>query len=159
MSALAAAVAVTVYPSSGRAGYRGLMELHYDPRDPWALRLRVGAVEWVVARDLLADGLTARAGVGDVSVGPLPGGLLGIELTDATRGEARARLLAGSGEVSRLLAATYQLVPHGQEARWVDFDQLTTWLMAAANMRRRSLSPKNQPAPEHGDSEAGGESS
>ncbi|GAB3878459.1 hypothetical protein GCM10029964_029140 [Kibdelosporangium lantanae] len=51
------------------------VELRYDTRDPYAVVAafrtgRAGWVEWVFARDLLADGLIAEAGDGDVRIRP-----------------------------------------------------------------------------------------
>jgi capsular exopolysaccharide synthesis family protein len=51
------------------------VELRYDTRDPYAVVAafrtgRAGWVEWVFARDLLADGLLADAGDGDVRIRP-----------------------------------------------------------------------------------------
>ena len=51
------------------------VELTYDSRDPFAVQasFRTGqgtAVDWVFARDLLADGLMASSGTGDVRVQP-----------------------------------------------------------------------------------------
>src|SRR6266511_226498 len=51
------------------------VELRYDTRDPYAVIAafrtgRAGWVEWVFARDLLADGLLADAGDGDVRIRP-----------------------------------------------------------------------------------------
>src|SRR5215213_6281529 len=53
------------------------VELTYDSRDPYAVQasFRTGhgtAVDWVFARDLLADGLMASSGTGDVRVQPMP---------------------------------------------------------------------------------------
>src|SRR4029078_13035736 len=52
------------------------VELTYDNRDPYAVQasFRTGqgtAVDWVFARDLLADGLMASSGTGDVRVQPV----------------------------------------------------------------------------------------
>ena len=49
--------------------------LRYDTRDPYAIIAafrtgRAGWVEWVFSRDLLADGLIADAGDGDVRIRP-----------------------------------------------------------------------------------------
>src|SRR5271156_5154697 len=49
--------------------------LFYSGEDPYAIRIafHVGLdepVEWIFARDLLADGLAGRAGLGDVQVWP-----------------------------------------------------------------------------------------
>ena len=53
------------------------VELSYSSRDPYAVQasFRTGhdsTVDWVFARDLLADGLVDSAGTGDVRVQPMP---------------------------------------------------------------------------------------
>lgn len=58
----------------GDVGVSLTVELCYDPADPFAVhatfRAPDGSVEWVFARDLLADGLERPVGVGDVRVWP-----------------------------------------------------------------------------------------
>jgi len=61
------------------------VELTYDSRDPYAVQAsfrtgQVTAVDWVFARDLLADGLMASSGTGDVRVQPMPTDPTRIEL-------------------------------------------------------------------------------
>src|SRR5688500_5703820 len=49
-------------------------ELHYEPEDPYAVAVLFhtgqGKVEWIFARDLLADGLLTSSGEGDILVRP-----------------------------------------------------------------------------------------
>jgi hypothetical protein len=52
--------------------------LAYTPDDPYAVRLTFlvpgePPVSWVLARELLLDGISARSGEGDVVVEPVPG--------------------------------------------------------------------------------------
>lgn len=68
---------------------------------------------WVLARQLLADGLTGRAGEGDVIIGPAWCRDV-IELTlDAPSGYAK--FLMERADVTRFLDATGKLIPAGAE--------------------------------------------
>src|SRR6185312_13588345 len=91
------------------------VELTYDSRDPYAVQasFRTGhgtAVDWVFARDLLADGLMASSGTGDVRVQPMP--------TDATRIELELNSPSGHAlfttcaqTLGEFLDRTYESVP------------------------------------------------
>ncbi|HYZ53245.1 MAG TPA: SsgA family sporulation/cell division regulator [Streptosporangiaceae bacterium] len=106
--------------------------LHYSASDPYAIRMafHVGAdepVEWIFARDLLADGLMTPEGDGDVRVWPSPEtgpagkehGVLNIELSSPF-GEA---LFETSSEaIANFLNRTYRIVPMGKESDVIDFD-------------------------------------
>lgn len=103
--------------------------LAYDVRDPFAVRVRFGGrptagpdddgVEWLVARDLLRDGLTHPSGQGDVRLWPArtAGEVLFLELR-APSGHALFEL--ARGELAQFLASTERLVPPGQESAAVD---------------------------------------
>jgi hypothetical protein len=105
--------------------------LHYSSADPYAIRVafHVGLdepVEWTFARELLANGLKGRDGLGDVRVWPAPseaGGtpeqVLHIELSSPS-GEARFE--APLPEISAFLRRTWRIVPAGQEADFVDVE-------------------------------------
>ncbi|MFE2738809.1 SsgA family sporulation/cell division regulator, partial [Streptomyces sp. NPDC059349] len=54
------------------------MSLRYEPTDPYVVRAAFFAdtdepVEWVLGRDLLADGLRGSAGCGDIRIWPAVG--------------------------------------------------------------------------------------
>jgi hypothetical protein len=94
------------------------VELRYDTRDPYAVVAafrtgRAGWVEWVFARDLLADGLIAEAGNGDVRIRPA--------VDDP---EASAQ------ELADFLDRTYDVVVPGNEHLWVDVDEALTHLIS-----------------------------
>ncbi|MET9595438.1 SsgA family sporulation/cell division regulator [Streptomyces sp. NPDC006516] len=102
-------------------------QLRYDPTDPYAVHLSLGApmagpVVWVFARELLAEGLRRPAGVGDVLVFPrhrcLPDTMRIVLRTRA--GAALVELPAS--EVTRFLRTTGELVPPGTEGAYVDID-------------------------------------
>ncbi|WAL69756.1 SsgA family sporulation/cell division regulator [Amycolatopsis cynarae] len=99
----------------------------YLARDPYAVTLafrtrRGDWIEWCFARDLLRDGLTGQAGLGDVRVRPdlvAPGKLLVLEL-ESPDGYALVELKRA--DVERFLAASERAVPHGSEGALVDVD-------------------------------------
>lgn len=102
----------------------------YDPDDPYAvmLRLRSGRdawVEWVFARELLAEGLFFAVGLGDVRLEPFPGDGLLVTL-DSPSGHALLRLDAA--HAARVLTGSFELVRRGCEE--VDWD-LALELLAA----------------------------
>lgn len=100
--------------------------LHYDVTDPYAVAVvfqtRSGPVEWIFARELLADGLIAAAGEGDIQVRPSADdeAAVLIELRAPTGG---AVLDAPAEELADFLDATYDLVLPGEEDQYVDFDR------------------------------------
>jgi hypothetical protein len=105
--------------------------LYYSTEDPYAIRVafHVGLdepVEWIFARELLANGLKGRDGLGDVRVWPAPaqGGnaaeqVLHIELSSPF-GEAHFE--APIRDVSDFLRRTYRIVPAGEEVGFVDVE-------------------------------------
>ena len=99
-------------------------ELEYDTLDPYAVAvvLHAGpsAVRWLFGRDLLADGLLARCGDGDVRVGPAADpALIVVELTSP---DGAAVLEAPAKEIAAFLDRTYDVVPAGSESDWFDFE-------------------------------------
>ena len=99
-------------------------ELEYDTRDPYAVAVVLhagpGAVRWLFGRDLLADGLLARCGEGDVRVGPAADpALILVELTSP---DGAAVLEAPAKEIAAFLDRTYDVVPAGSESDWFDFE-------------------------------------
>ncbi|TLS46032.1 SsgA family sporulation/cell division regulator [Streptomyces montanus] len=110
------------------------VRLYYKDTDPYAVQFSFDVtpddvVRWTFARELLDQGTTTPAGIGDVKitpVGPLPDRCLSIEL-EAPDGYAR---LEGSiAPVKEWLAETYAAVPAGQESKAVDIDSLLDELL------------------------------
>jgi hypothetical protein len=99
-------------------------ELEYDTRDPYAVAvvLHAGAssVRWLFGRDLLADGLLARCGDGDVRIGPA--GDPALVVVELTSPEGAAVLEAPATDLAAFLDRTYDIVPAGSESDWFDFD-------------------------------------
>ncbi|MFF3503880.1 SsgA family sporulation/cell division regulator [Streptomyces sp. NPDC003247] len=111
--------------------------LHYDRRDPFAVRMTFPApatlegvdVCWTFARDLLAAGLHDVEGHGDVRVRPY-----GYDRTvlEFRAPEGTAVIHVHSSEIRRFLRATRDLVPAGREHLQLDLDHGLAELMRDA---------------------------
>jgi Streptomyces sporulation and cell division protein, SsgA len=102
------------------------VELSYSSRDPYAVQasFRTGhdsTVDWVFARDLLADGLVDSAGTGDVRVQPMSSDPTRIEL-ELTSPSGHALFSTSAQSLSDFLDRTYEAVPPTSEYSWLDFD-------------------------------------
>ncbi|GAA3438268.1 SsgA family sporulation/cell division regulator [Kutzneria kofuensis] len=110
------------------------VELRYDTRDPYAVTaaFRVpptGSVVWCFARDLLADGLIAEAGLGDVRIRPAAADPALVDLTISSPA-GLATFVAFAEDLADFLDDTYDLVPPGAEGQWVSVDDALTTLTA-----------------------------
>jgi hypothetical protein len=110
------------------------VELSYSSRDPYAVQasFRTGQsspVDWVFARDLLADGLVDSAGTGDVRVQPMSTDPTRIEL-ELTSPSGHALFTTSSQSLSDFLDRTYEAVPPTSEYSWLDFDAALDQLLA-----------------------------
>ncbi len=105
--------------------------LAYDVRLPLEVRLvlRSGAegdedVIWIFARDLLVDGVKAYSGIGDVRVWPFGSDRIGMSVHGA-EGDDEARwadMVLPRERVMRFLARSFDLVPRGEEPRYLHLD-------------------------------------
>ncbi|WP_175410892.1 SsgA family sporulation/cell division regulator [Streptomyces sp. TRM64462] len=101
--------------------------LRYDCGDPFAVRMAFPApatlegveVVWEFSRDLLAAGLDAPAGCGDVRVRPYGGDRTVLEF-HAPEGVAMVHVR--SSDVRRFLQRSRHLVPAGCEHLFLDLD-------------------------------------
>ncbi|MFI9227450.1 spore wall synthesis regulator SsgD [Streptomyces rimosus] len=101
--------------------------LHYHRADPLAVRISFppeisldGAeVDWAFARELLAEGLRAPAGTGDVRVRPLgpERTVLEFHVEDGV-----AMVQVRTDDLRRFLDRTYRSVPAGHEQEHMDVD-------------------------------------
>jgi len=100
------------------------VDLEYDSHDPYAVvtayRTGQGTVRWMFCRGLLADGLLAPTGDGDVRVSPAADPALVVFELNAPAGAAV--LEASAQELAAFLDRTYEQVPAGEESEWFDFD-------------------------------------
>ncbi|KAB2975842.1 MULTISPECIES: spore wall synthesis regulator SsgD [Streptomyces] len=111
--------------------------LHYDRRDPFAVRMTFPApatlegveVCWTFSRDLLLAGLEEPQGDGDVRVRPYGYDRTVLEF-HAPEGTAVVHIR--SGEVRRFLRSTSELVPLGLEHLQLDMDRDLAELMRDA---------------------------
>jgi Streptomyces sporulation and cell division protein, SsgA len=102
--------------------------LRYDTDDPYAVRLGFPtapgreAVEWMFARELLAAGLVAPAGDGDVRIWPSPeqgDDQLYVELCSPS---GRALFILRRAVLAEFSRRCEELVPPGTEAEHLDID-------------------------------------
>lgn len=101
--------------------------VRYDAADPYAVHVTFltgggDSVEWVFARSLLTDGVTAPAGQGDVRVWPVERSgerLLSIAMSSPS---GAALFEAARDDVVEFLTQTYVAVPTGAEESFVDLD-------------------------------------
>ncbi|GAB7029940.1 SsgA family sporulation/cell division regulator [Streptomyces sp. NPDC021749] len=111
--------------------------LHYQPADPLAVRMSFppeisldgSAVDWAFARELLAEGLRAPAGRGDVRVRPCGADRTVMEF-HADEGIAMVQL--DTAEVRRFLDRSYEAVPAGSELAYLGMDRGLAELFGAA---------------------------
>ena len=110
--------------------------LHYSGGDPYAIRMafHVGAedpVEWIFARDLLADGLMAPEGDGDVQIWPSSPALGPDGQTQGPLSVLNVKLSSPFGEahfeapaeaIANFLDRTYRIVQMGKESEVIDID-------------------------------------
>jgi hypothetical protein len=113
-------------------------ELEYDATDPFAVTavFRSGAapIRWVFARDLLAEGMFAPVGEGDVHVWPcLDAGGRAVVILELTSPHGEALLQAASIDVSDFLLRTFELVPRGAEDMGIDLDHTVLRLLGGAS--------------------------
>ncbi|MGW3729613.1 SsgA family sporulation/cell division regulator [Streptomyces sp. NPDC000851] len=112
------------------------MRLRYEPSDPYVVHAAFTAaetddpVEWVLGRDLLADGLLGPAGEGDVrawTAGEHDRCDLYL-LFSPPAGTALLRIPAQ--QLGVFLRETEAMVPRGSESESMDLDASLTFLLA-----------------------------
>lgn len=111
------------------------VELRYDTRDPFAVYALfepegARAVQWILSRDLLADGLIVRSGDGDVRVWPAPENEEMVIIEFVTP-KGQARFEAHAQDLADFLDTTYEVVLPGAEENWFDFDAEIERMIAA----------------------------
>ncbi|MFF4346220.1 SsgA family sporulation/cell division regulator [Streptomyces sp. NPDC001530] len=107
------------------------IEFSYTNRDPYAVTLIFDAegnqpVRWVFSRELLTEGIMARAGGGDVAVWPEERADGQVSLWIEVGHVPHTAFFEVAAEpVTEWLIGSYRLVPMGQEMGCVDWDELT----------------------------------
>ena len=108
------------------------VELRYETLDPYAVvaAFRTGRhlVDWVFARDLLADGLLGEAGDGDVRIRPSADDPECV-LFELNSPSGHAVFEASAQELADFLDRTYDVVLPGNEHMWVTIDEALTRLI------------------------------
>jgi hypothetical protein len=97
--------------------------LRYSVYEPFAVTAGFSlpdspAVYWVMARDLLRDGVTMPSGLGDIKIYPTPDGLL-IELHSPS---GMATLLAPIEPVAQFVNTIYAAVPEESEGEYFSIE-------------------------------------
>ncbi|MEU6668059.1 SsgA family sporulation/cell division regulator [Streptomyces sp. NPDC046727] len=103
------------------------VRLRYEPTDPYVVRAVFFVdcdepVEWVLGRDLLADGLTGSAGCADVRIWSAVGRgdrWMYIALVSSA---GTALLEVPVRDITSFLQDTEALVPRGTESGYIDWD-------------------------------------
>lgn len=111
--------------------------LSYDRTDPFAVRMAFPApatlggteVFWEFSRELLAAGMDAPAGVGDVRVRPFGYDRTVLEFHAA---EGIAMVHVRTAELRRFLRRAQEVVPAGDEHRFLDLDRGLTHLLGGS---------------------------
>ncbi|MFI5658471.1 SsgA family sporulation/cell division regulator [Streptomyces sp. NPDC051684] len=104
------------------------VRLRYSEDDPLVVEVTVSrrgrrVEHWLFSRDLLSEGLSGQAGVGDVTVCPVvdPDGPPGVLLRARDTGRG-LRVRIGHQSLLVYLARSHALIPFGSEVRpgWID---------------------------------------
>ncbi|MFJ3669529.1 SsgA family sporulation/cell division regulator [Streptomyces sp. NPDC090106] len=108
----------------------------YDPREPFAVRLRLPGTgdeehnDWYFARDLLQEGLRRPAGAGDVLIRPTRRPTGGQDLALLLRTDEGAALLHLPAQPVRAwLVRTWEALPPGEEGTRLDWDEAASALL------------------------------
>ncbi len=102
-------------------------DLCYDASDPYAIHASFWTgtdekVDWVFARELLAEGLRRSAGTGDVRVWPDHSHSQSVICIALSSPEGYARLEAPARALQSFLARTNAAVPPGAEHQYYDLE-------------------------------------
>ncbi|PYC88412.1 SsgA family sporulation/cell division regulator [Streptomyces tateyamensis] len=107
-------------------------ECSYSTADPFAVRCQFpgerDSVDWVFGRDLLARGLTAGCGDGDVHIAPADRQNVYIAVAGPN---GVALLVASVSDLVDFLTRSYALVPKGTEGAHIDWDACIDRLLAS----------------------------
>jgi len=111
-------------------------ELHYDPRDPYAVTtvFMTGAstVRWTFGRELLCAGLYEPSGDGDVHVWPcLDSEGHAVVIIELCSPDGEALVQAKTGDLSGFVDRMSKTVEIGNESAHLDVDAAITAIVAA----------------------------
>jgi sporulation and cell division protein SsgA len=118
------------------------VDLRYDTSDPFAVTLSFCCgsdqwTDWIVSRDLLGEGMTARAGEGDIRIRPseFEPNLVLLHLESPA---GHADFSADRRQLQKFLDCTVGLVPYGYEAERLDIGSFISQVLAENNDWRSS---------------------
>jgi hypothetical protein len=99
----------------------------YYTDDPFAVTVEIQTrgnrfVDWVLARELLVEGLYAPAGIGDIRVRPATMGKWEVTLIEICSPDGHAVLEVDRDLLQRFVLATIEAVPLGSESTAFDMD-------------------------------------
>ncbi len=111
-------------------------ELHYDPRDPYAVTtvFMTGAsqVRWTFGRDLLTEGLYEPSGDGDVHVWPcLDSDGHAVVIIELCSPDGEALVQAKTGDLSSFVERMSAAVQPGHESDHIDMDATINAILTA----------------------------
>jgi len=105
-----------------------LIELVYDPADPWTISVHFPEPKWLLFREDLwscTQGSLSR-GLGDVRITSERQGFTRIDLSSPT---GKASLWLDTPTLNEFLYMSYVLIPEGQEMKGVDWEYETCLLL------------------------------
>ncbi|MER8068355.1 MULTISPECIES: SsgA family sporulation/cell division regulator [Streptomyces] len=112
---------------SEELSFRIPVELHYEVRDPYAVRMTFhlpgdAPVTWTFGRELLLDGINTPSGDGDVHIAPTTPEELSDVHMRLQVGDDHALFRVSAAPLVAFLDRTDRLVPLGQERTLSDFE-------------------------------------
>lgn len=117
-----------------------LAGMRYDVSDPYAVQVafhtgspdaEAAVVEWTFARQLLADGVVAPVGEGDVQVWPSSSEGAQVVCLSLSSPSGKALFEVPLTALVQFLGQTYAAVPTGGESAYVDVDAELSLLLWA----------------------------
>lgn len=118
----------------GEPGLPLAATLRYSDTDPYAVLATFRAddteISWVLARDLLAEGLVRASGEGDVHVWPAWEEGREVVMISLSSPDGQAVLEADATTLRVFLERTFVTVPPGTEGQHLDIDAVLSSLLA-----------------------------
>ncbi|MFJ1608532.1 SsgA family sporulation/cell division regulator [Streptomyces sp. NPDC088253] len=121
---------------SHEMSFSASMRLQYEPSDPYAVRAAFTVAgsdetaEWIIGRDLLADGLEGPTGEGDIRLWPAEEHDVSDLYILLNPPAGTALLKAPAQEIKAFLQEAEAVVPRGAEPGRIDLDALLAHLIA-----------------------------
>ncbi|MFT6565186.1 MAG: hypothetical protein ACJAY5_001953 [Actinomycetes bacterium] len=107
--------------------------LDYSAHEPYSVRATFrtsdGDVNWVFARELIAEGLRKPAGDGDIAMWPSKTNDREVLCLSLSSPSGQALMEAPRDVIEEFLARSYRVVPLGSESALIDMDLLIDRLL------------------------------